>query len=307
MISVNGIDDEAWDELVNSAAEGTVFHSTAWLNASPHDFIKLGLFLKQRLIAGAVLQVDERGQGTLGTLTPYLGLLFSASVKPDELQADWRTRAASTLAEAIQCAVVEAKFFISPWCERVQPFLVRNFQAQLFYTMVVPTFDLEQTWGNFTPVLRRNIRAAQRVGLVTQRSADPNTVIKLACASFARQGKEVWFSLEEVESCLRRLATLGQAAFFVTYSADGLPIAAVAICWDHHRSYYILGGHDHLHAHRGGMSLTLWQALQFTCEEVGLAEMDLEGSHIASIARFFGQFGGHWLPFYLVTAGTAEL
>lgn len=307
MISVDGIDDRAWDDLVNSSVAGTIFHSTAWLNASPHRFVKFGLFLKQRLIAGAVLQVDDRRQGTLGTLAPYLGPIFTASVKPDELKAGWRNRAASALAEAIQDAVGEARFFVSPWLEDIQKFVVCDFQARLFYTMVVPTVDLEKTQMGFLPVLRRNIRAASNAGLTTHRSTDPAEVIRLACASFERQGKRVWFSLEEVESCLRHLAAIGKAAFFVTHSVNGVPVAAAAICWDRHRSYYILGGHDHRLAHRGGMSLTLWQALQFTGEDLGLAEMDFEGSHIAPIERFFRQFGGRWLPFYLVTSGAAEI
>jgi len=300
------LDTEKWDNFVKATRDGTIFHTSSWFQASPHNFLRIGIFDKGKFLAGAILQVNEHGFGTLGTLAPYLGPVFAKFVE-GEINPEKKRKIASMLAKAIQEKVPKSTFFVSPWFESLQQFICTGFEAKLLYTAVVGTINLEETQAQFSPTLRRNIKAALQNGLTVEQTSDPSELITLVRQSFVRQGCSIWFSLEEAEACMRHLAKLGQAICFITRNQDGLPVAAAGIVWDWHRSYYILGGYDHTRAHSGGSSLALWNAIQFTHQELGLTEIDLEGSHLPAIERFFRQFGGRWLPFYYVTEARTNL
>jgi Acetyltransferase (GNAT) domain len=297
------LDTEKWDEFIRDTWDGTIFHTSSWFKLSPHNFLRLGVSEKGRILAGAILQVNENGFGVLGTLAPYMGPVFSKSIG-DKINPEIKRRVTSILLNAIRGKVPKSTFFTSPWIESLQQFVCMGFEAKLLYTSVVSTTDLEQTQARFSPVLRRNIKAALKVGLTVEQSSDPSELLDLVRQSFVRQGHPIWFSLEEADSCMRHLAKLGQARCFITRNQEGFPIAASGIVWDWHRSYYILGGYDHIRAHRGGSSLALWSAIQFTHQNLCLTEIDLEGSHHPAIERFFRQFGGYWRPFYHVAEAT---
>jgi len=152
-------DPEKWDDFVKASWDGTVFHTSSWFQASPHNFLKIGVFDKGRFLAGAVLQVNEHGFGTLGTLAPYLGPVF-AKVIDDEISPETKRKVASLLAQAIRQKVPKSTFFVSPWLESLQQFICTGFEAKLLYTTVIETTDLDQTQAQFSPKLRANINAA---------------------------------------------------------------------------------------------------------------------------------------------------
>jgi hypothetical protein len=300
------LDTEKWDDFVKVTRNGTVFHTSSWFQASPHNFLRIGIFEKDRLLAGAILQINEHGFGTLGTLAPYLGPVFANFIN-GEMAPETKRKVTSTLAQGIREKVPKSTFFVSPWLESLQQFICTGFEAKLLYTTVVGTTDLDETQAQFSPTLKRNIKAALQIGLTVEQTTDPSELLTLVRQSFVRQGCSIWFSLEEADVCMRHLAKLGQAICFITRNQDGFPVAAAGIVWDWHRSYYVLGGYDHTRSHRGGSSLALWSAIQFTHQELGLTEIDLEGSHLPAIERFFRQFGGRWLPFYYVTEARNSL
>lgn len=294
------IDTEKWDSFIQNSQNGTVFHTSSWFKASPHNFLRIGIFENGNFLAGAILQVNAQGVGTLGTLAPYLGPILSKDLALRS-SAHKKQKSLSFLARAIREKVPKPTFFVAPWFESLQPFICTGFEAKLLYTTIISTVDLDETQAQFSPTLRRNIKAAWQRGLTVEKSTDPSELLLLVRKSFFRQGRSIWFSLEEAEACIHHLAKLGQAICFITRNQEGSPVAAAGIVWDWHRSYYILGGYDHTRSHRGGSSLALWNAIRFTHLELGLTEIDLEGSHLPAIERFFRQFGGRWLPFYYVT------
>jgi hypothetical protein len=293
-------DSEEWDNLVRASTAGTLFQTSLWQDCSPHTFMRSGVYSRNRLIAGVVLQVDDSGFGRMGTLAPYLGPVAEAVDKGEE-----HRRAASLLAISLKEKVRDAKFCVSPWLDTLQPFLLAGFSAQLFYTTVVQIESAEAAWSRFTPALRRNIRRAESDGLSVEITSDPSTLLSLVRETFSRQGQAVWFDINEAYNCMERLGQRGHAACFVIYNSRSEPIAAAGIVWDWRRSYYILGGYDEARSHRGASSLALWHALIYTCEKLRLPELDLEGSDIPAIECFFRQFGGRPMSFYYVT-GTPD-
>lgn len=293
-------DPEEWDEIVRTSTAGTLFHSTLWQDCSPHTFLRLGVYGRERLLAGAAVQIHEGGSTRVKSLAPYLGPL----VTPCDSREEQR-RALSLLAASLKDRVADMKFDASPWFDTLHPFILAGLTVRLFYTSVVRTESAEATWSRFTPSLRRNIRRAQADGCSVKITHDPSTLLTLVSKTFSRQGRRIWFDPDEARDCIEGLGRKGLAACFVTYDAAAEPIAAAGIVWDWRRGYYILGGYDEERSHRGGSSLALWHAIRYTCDELRLPEFDLEGSHIPAIERFFRQFGGQPVPFCYITGTPA--
>lgn len=291
-------DDAEWDDFVATSEGGTVFHSSLWIHASHFAFVRLGVFHNGRLVAGVVFQ-HKTTDAEKDSLSPYLGPL---AISGNEAFTDPRTmrKTGFLLAGAIRRRYPGIEFSSSPWHEELLGFVCHGFHARLTYTSVVDVSNLEAARRRLWPTLKANLRAAGKQELVVESSSDPSEVLSLASLSFRRQSAPIWYDPEEARNCFLRLAGAEQARCFVTYSADGAALAAVGLVWDRRRSYYLLGGHDHTRGHRGAHSLAMWQAMKYTRETLGLAVFDLEGTHIASVDRFFRQFGGSSLPFYYV-------
>jgi len=290
-------DPEQWDDLVRASHAGTLFHTTSWQDCSPHTFVRLGVYRRGRLLAGAVVQVDDAGRGRLGSLAPYVGPVSAAG------GGGGHESAVKLLAASLKERVPGVMFCTSPWFDKLQPFILSGFSAQLFYTTVVRIESPEAAWSKFGPNLRRNIRRAESDGLTVEITTAPSTLLALVRKSFSRQGREVWFEIDEAYRCMEGLGRKGLAACFVTYDSGARPVAAAGVVWDWRRGYYILGGYDETMSHRGASSLALWHAITYTREKLRLYEFDLEGSHIPAIELFMRQFGGSVMPFYYVTSG----
>jgi hypothetical protein len=308
MLTVEEInDDGAWNEFVESTPSGTIFHTSLWLNKSPHRFLRLVTHSGKTIVGGAVVQRDENGAGTLGTLAPYLGPIYSADISASGCRIADRLQIGRTFAVAIRERVPNARFFSSPWVSSIEPFINSGFAGRLLYTMVIDISDLSHVWENFASKLRSNIRAAEKAGLSITETSDSKQLLDLVRKTFARQRRQPWFSLEEAASCWESLAQFERARAFVTHDRTGRCIATAGLVWDNRRSYYLLGGYDENNTHRGASSLALWHAIQFASRDLGLKSFDLEGSHIPAICRFFHQFGGKSIPYYLVWADDKPL
>jgi Acetyltransferase (GNAT) domain len=289
------VDSEEWNNLVRTSDAGTIFHTTLWQDYSPHAFVRFGVYHRDRLLAGAVVELDDLGRGQVKSVGPYTGPVIAPGLSSEE-----QRRAVSLLATTLK-GIPGVKFYASPWFQTLQPFVLERFNVQLFYTTVLRMESADVAWSRFMPSLRRNIRRAESDGYSVERTTDPATLLTLVCKTFSRQGRTVWFDIKEAQDCMEMLGRRGLACCFVTYDSAAEPVAACGIVWDWRRSYYILGGYDEGRSHRGGSSLALWQAIRYTCIELGLQEFDLEGSHIPTIERFFRQFGGEVISFYSVT------
>ena len=70
-----------WDEFVQKSPQGTLFHTTLWLEASGVPFRLLGCFRGSEMHGGCAIGIV--GRRTAGrpypSLTPYLGVLYPLS------------------------------------------------------------------------------------------------------------------------------------------------------------------------------------------------------------------------------------
>lgn len=292
-----------WDELVDQAPQGTLFHKSFWLKALGKEVVIYGYFRGKELLAGIPLICTKRLGNKLGVhppLTPYLGILFR---RQDAKYVD-RISKEKRISQAIVARLKKdfsfVGFIFPVGAVDLQPFLWQGFSARVKFTYILNLdSSLDDIWAGMSETRRRNIRKAEKDGLTAVPNDDFDLSFNLVEKTFARQGmktvlKQAAFASNEA------LRARNQCKSFLTKDKDGVAIAAVYIVWDHKRSYYLLGGYDAAKSHYGASALAMWEAIKFSKEELGVGEFDFEGSMIPSVERFFRPFGGRLTPVYTV-------
>lgn len=292
-----------WDTLVDTAREGTLFHSSAWLGASGRAFSVIGVFSGSGLIGGVPVVVRRIGWLALAghpPLTPYLGPVIRVTEMKPVTELSYRKRAYSALARYLRSMFHRITFRLPPEVIDLQPFMWSGFVAGVGYTYRVKLDGLDSVWQSMDVSRRNDIRRAQQDGLRVCSDASVDEVIDVAEASFRRQGLRGTFrhAARQYDQVLRRL---GRCRGFIIKDATGNPLAAAYIVWDKKRAYYVLGGYAEKYRHHGAGPLALWESMRFAREEASLGEFDFEGSMVPPIESYFRKFGGILTPYYTLT------
>ena len=291
-----------WDDFVRQSPQGTLFHSTLWLEAARAPFRLYGYFRGADLRGGFAIG-DSGGraaQSPHSALTAYLGILFP---KPD-------AKYVTTLSTNKEISAAFASFLKSdfdwvqvrfpPEVVDLQPFLWAGWQGYVRYTYRLAVHDLDAVLDNMDGARRRNLRTAEKRGITVENEAPFAHVMALCEKSFHRQGLTATFRDAAVnfEAALRKG---DRCRGFLARDRGGRPLGAVWIVWDEKRAYYLIGGYDAAANSSDAVALAMWRAIQFTAETLNLPEFDFEGSMIPAVERFFRKFGGRLLPTYAVT------
>lgn len=284
-----------WTELIERTPSATFFHSGLWI--SPETARTLSVRNGGDVVAGLVLPKRPPGEGKQHMI-PYSGPLLDG-VLLTRCRA-LSQRVSRALAEWILQWAREAAFCTSPWASPLARWLPLGFRATLLCTRVL---DLRHRAGmdaTFSRVLAANLRAAERAGLRADLAGSLDRALQLARDNFVRLGGTPWYDEGEVERRLRDALRRSAARVVEVFDDEGYSRAAVVIVWDRRRAYYVLGGLDRGRPHRGALSSALRRAMCFVRDELGLPELDLEGSNVPNIAAYFEHFGGMWQPYYRV-------
>jgi Acetyltransferase (GNAT) domain len=290
-----------WDEFVRQSPQGTLFHSSLWLEAAGAPFRLLACFRGGELHGGfAVAVFDKHHAGAPHpALTPYLGVLFPPNHGKYVTKISNHKAVASAFAAFLKKEFDTVNLRFPPEVVDLQPFIWEGFEAGLRYTYRLPLNDLEQALGNMDTDRRHNIISAERQGVQVESGANFEEVLRLSERSFQRQGLATTTrpAAKKFEASLR---AAGLCRTFLARSPSGAPIGGVWIAWDDKRAYYLLGGYEVSAKSNNAVALAMWRAIQYAASTLKLAEFDFEGSMIPAVEQFFRKFGAVLTPTYTV-------
>lgn len=291
-----------WAQLLRESPQATLFHSPLWLEATGAPFRLYGCFRGDELRAGvAVGLVGPNAAGhPESSLTPYLGLLLPPASDRVVTTQSTTKEITAVAAAFLRREFDSVHFRFPPEVVDLQPFLWRGFQAGVRYTYRLKLEKLDAVLAGMDATRRRNLRAAEKDGVLVVSDAPFTTMLELAEKTFHRQGREVGFRSGAVR-VQAALAGANRCRAFVATDPSGLALGGVWIVWDERRAYYLIGGHDETAGSANATALAMWKAIQFTATELNLPEFDFEGSMVPAVERFFRKFGGTLLPTYTVT------
>lgn len=291
-----------YDALVDSSAEGTLFHKTSWLKSIAKSYAHsvvihfYGAYEDDVLVAAMPVFVHKKGPlriiGPPG-LTPYQGPFF---LEKEGLKNYRRISSHKTINAAFAKMVSEDglcyQYNFNHLTDDVQPFKWRGFDVGVHYTYVLDLRpDIDALWSSLDSSRRRDIKKAKKK-VHEIKAGDLKSFKSLNAISL--QNQDYGLNLEKLWSSIYRKNKKSCKIF--TYYEDKSPKASLFLVWDGSRAYYLGGGVDG--QSYGAMSFLMWEAIKFSKTELGVAEFDFEGSDLMSLEQYFRKFGGNLRPIF---------
>jgi len=314
---LSGEEHRLWDELVEASPQGSLFCRSWWLKVADPDIRVLGYFDRGRLIAGIPLFFKKR-LGVKFCTMPSLTQTWGVVIEPIEgKQVHQITRQLEILTIFARHLAEEQVFLqrFHPAIANFLPFHWLGFQQVSRVTYVIEHLcDLDRVWAEMRENQRREIRKAEKRGLVVEPCV-PEVVAHNLAKTYTRQGLQTPVDTELVCRIHDVAQQNGAGNCFAARDFYGRVHAAAMLVWDRKRAYYLTGGGDPSLRTSGATALLLWRMMQFASSRS--AVFDFEGSQIPAVERFFRAFGAsqvwyheiskmpRWLRACLVLAGKA--
>jgi hypothetical protein len=290
-----------WNEFVRQSPQGTLFHTTLWLEAANIPFLLLGCFRGSEMRGGFALSLlGDRFAGMPHRgITPYLGILFPASQGKYVTEISNNKEIGIAFAAFLKREFKQVDIDFSPEAIDTMPFRWQGFTVGLGYTYRLSLKSFETVFDNMDATRRRNIVSAEKAGITVEAGVDLGQILRLREMSFERQG----LATQHEQAAYRfehALQPVNRCQGFLARNKENKPVGGVWIVWDEKRAYYLLGGYDHEAKSNNAVALAMWRAIQYSAVDLQLAEFDFEGSVIPPVERFFRKFGGTLTPSYRI-------
>jgi hypothetical protein len=307
----------AWDELVEASPQGSLFCRSWWLKIAGPDIRVLGYFDRGRLVAGIPLFSRKRFGIKFCTM-PSLTQTWGIVIEPIEGKPVHQiTRQMEVLTIFARHLAGERVFLqrFHPAIANFLPFHWLGFRQASRVTYVIEHLcDLDRVWAEMRENQRREIRKAEKRGIVVER-CEAEIVAQNLAKTYGRQGLRSPAKTDVLRLVYHAAQQNDAGECFAARDASGRVHAAAMVVWDRKRAYYLAGGGDPALRTSGATALLLWRVMQFSSGRSSL--FDFEGSQIPAVERFFRAFGAsqvwyheiskmpRWLRAGLVLAGKA--
>lgn len=312
---LSGKEHRLWDELVESSPQGSLFCRSWWLNVVAPDLRVLGYFDHGRLVAGIPLFFKKR-LGVQFCTMPSLTQTWGVVIEPIEGKLAHQITRQMEILTIFARHLAGKQVFLQrfhPTIANFLPFHWLGFQQVSRVTYVIEHLcDLDRVWAEMRENQRREIRKAEKRGIIVEPCA-PEVVVHNLAKTYTRQGLQTPEETELVGRIHHVAQENGAGNCFAARDLYGRVHAAAMLVWDRKRAYYLAGGGDPFLRTSGATALLLWRMMQFSSSRS--AVFDFEGSQIPAIERFFRAFGAsqvwyheiskmpRWLRAGLVLAG----
>ena len=298
---------QVWDAMVVESPYGSVFDESRWFSAIADIMgcrIELvGVFDKNELMGGVILRRSRRFGLSIGTLPPLCQTnsviiahkKFNSSVKKERQLLEVTKNLALFFQSRFRFVVITNQ----PAMDDIRSFSWLGWRMNVLYTyqIYLPSSNL----GELTPSRRREVRLAERKGVICEKDAPVEVVHRLLRKTSERQGFSPSISQEQLLQLCARLPdmiTLAVARLYNTSQA----LASLVVVSDEVRrkAYYLLGGFDYKFVKLQASALLQWVEI-LELRKRDFETLDLVGADVKSNAQFKAGFGGRLVPYYQVS------
>jgi CelD/BcsL family acetyltransferase involved in cellulose biosynthesis len=141
--------------------------------------------------------------------------------------------------------------------------------------------DEDAVFGRMTSPCRRNIRKADRSGVVIEVASDSqfaDDYYRQLRDVFAKQNLVPTYSVDRVRTLIRHLAPTGNLLLLRARAPDGKCIATAILPWLHRTMYFWGGASYREHQHLRPNEALIWYALRYA-KSRGVVEFDFVGGN----------------------------
>ncbi len=310
-------DDDAWDNIVESSDQGSIFSLRDYLHNVDGSRPRMLYCLKGQEVKAALVvmeSADGRRCIPVGHVI-YTGIML---VPPSPNQSNAQTiaetfRVTTYIVEELTRRYDEVFVSMHPAFPDARPFLWHNygtpepkFDVAVRYTSMlrldgidpeVPV-DRNPVYGSSSKSRRQEIRYGIQKGVRTSRESDIRTFLEFYQLTFARQSQTVdEQDFRRMNGLAEGLLTTGRARMYISRTSAGDPGSIAVFGLDSKRAYYLFGANDPGVRNQHTGTMVLWDAF-LDLAASGVKEVDLEGVNSPLRGHFKLSFGGSMVPYF---------
>lgn len=283
-----------WDGFLRRSPAGTVFASTACLDALGASYELWVLRKNGQIESGLPLVRGVGGLRTNPLYCKYLGLVVDEAVLR-------KTSHYYASAEAFASLIGQTRSFdytFHPSLPNWLPFHWMGLHQQTGYTYVLPLAAKDGWWNAADSRLRNAARRGQKNGVLVRMAdivaADVEAVYRLCAMPFTSRGAKPLISRERFDRLVHGLADAGMVRLWLAEEAERGAASAAVVFEDWRSAYFVFNGS--LPDAQTGTNAALLTALIRDAHDRGL-DFDFEGSMIRPIENFYRSFAAELRPY----------
>jgi len=296
----------AWDALIASSVQGTVFHTSDWLvpNALHLDraLMILGCYEGEELIGGCPLLLSNRYgllkiASSAAALTPYGGIVIAdiESTKRRERELHNNKVIAAVREYILQQRFDHVNLVNSPGLEDIRPFTQSGWISKVYYTYTLPIGG--DVLDRISKNARRSIRKAQKLGVYATQHFDTEMYWDLTIDTFGKQNSRPPYSKEHLVNILNMIRDMNMGEMWVARTSSGEVAAAEVILTDSKTVHRWSAASSEEHAYSGATSLLLSEIFADVMNR-NYTSINLMAGNIPHLSTFVTSFNPNLVPYY---------
>ncbi|MBN1994979.1 MAG: GNAT family N-acetyltransferase [Anaerolineae bacterium] len=305
---------QAWDCLVATAQTGSIFNSTAWLNAVARLFNRelriWGVYRNEELVAGTGLVSFKllsfiKVAGFL-PITPYNSIIIQPRDSDKEARcASYRLAVLELLARVLATEADVVDIINHPALTDIRPFSWLGWSSKIRYTYLIDISKPGQLWEQTYEAFRRQVRKCEREKIELECNADSKTLYQLYHGTYEKQGRRIYVDESSFCGLCEVLKAEARLAIYIA-RREGQAISGLGIVKDYRGVIHEwVAGTNPEYLKLGVASFMLWTVIEQLARE-GFTCFDLNGANVPAIARHKSQLGGRLTPYYEIRTQTAR-
>ncbi len=179
-------------------------------------------------------------------------------------------------------------------------FYWNNFPNTVRYTYRVDVSDIDKCFDSFVPVMRKNIRRAERLLHTESDKFNLTQIYDLLQRTYIKQKTKIPYSFTTFENIVSQSIQRNQGRLLIAKDEKENINGVLFIVWDNNICYNLISGIDSRFEKNKVMAYLTWKAMQHA-HSLNLRTFDMEGSMLKNIEHYFRFFSGTRTPYLCIT------
>jgi len=303
-----GDDRVQWDELVAHSSQGTIFHTSGWLDACARSLGKkvkiFGCFQDGHLVGGCSLFLEKKygiiplAESTCD-MTPYGGFVLSASpgTGVHKQESFSRQIIESILREIKKEPFLSVTILNSPEFPDIRPFTWDGWRSQVHYAYYCDLgVNLE---SHIDTRIKKTIRKAEAQQFIIEPSSDISGHYNLLTKTYTRKNLKPPASERLMSELYTFIRNQNCGEMLVARTPEDEIACARIIIWDNHQAYGWTAASDSRHLHSGATYLLRFETLK-RLKERGIMKMNLMMANVPDLSESVVHLNPTLVPYYEV-------
>jgi len=302
-----------WDKFVKESPQGTIFHSSTWIEAIKFAFglksLVYGYFIDNIIHGGYIATIENHRfikYLTPPPLTPYSGLLIhemSDATLSNKTSSNFKITKEllnNILINHENIILVNHYTLID-----IRPFIWNGWDTNIKYTLITNFKDEKDIDSIIDSSAKYEIRKAKKNGINVNIEMNINKFCELYEKTYSRQKINPPVNLNQLTNLIKYLHDKEVCTMYCALDKNNNYHSCSLILWDNKRSYYFMGASDPNYRNSGASSLILFNAFKDLAND--LNEIDLVGANKSSISKFKQDFATEIKPYYVITKYNSKI